>query len=134
MTAIAPSPTADATRLADSARTSPAAKTPGTLVSRWNGWRSRFHPGGSCAVHGQVRAGEDEAARVADHACRRASRCAARAPMNTNSQPASTVSVSPVVLVPQRDLLELLVAVRLDDLGAGAHVDVLDRRSICWIR
>ena len=40
MTAMAPSPTADATRLADSARTSPAAKTPGTLVSRWYGGRS----------------------------------------------------------------------------------------------
>ena len=32
--AIAPSPTADATRLADSACTSPATNTPGTLVSR----------------------------------------------------------------------------------------------------
>src|SRR4029077_7859326 len=47
MTAIAPSPTAEATRLADSARTSPAAKTPGTLVSRWNGARSGIHPDGS---------------------------------------------------------------------------------------
>ena len=34
MTAIAPSPTADATRLADSARASPATNTPGMLVSR----------------------------------------------------------------------------------------------------
>ena len=34
ITAIAPSPTADATRLAESDRTSPAANTPGTLVSR----------------------------------------------------------------------------------------------------
>ena len=32
-TAIAPSPTAEATRLTDDARTSPTAKTPGTLVS-----------------------------------------------------------------------------------------------------
>lgn len=32
---MAPSPTAEATRLTDSARTSPAAKTPGKLVSRW---------------------------------------------------------------------------------------------------
>ena len=35
VTAIAPSPTADATRLTDSARTSPATNTPGTLDSRW---------------------------------------------------------------------------------------------------
>ncbi len=35
MTAMAPSPTAEATRLADSALASPATNTPGTLVSRW---------------------------------------------------------------------------------------------------
>jgi hypothetical protein len=33
--AIAPSPTADATRLTEADRTSPATKTPGTLASRW---------------------------------------------------------------------------------------------------
>src|SRR4029453_15352681 len=36
-TTIDPSPTADATRFIAPARTSPAAKTPGTLVSRGNG-------------------------------------------------------------------------------------------------
>ena len=35
--AIAPSPTADATRFIESSRTSPAAKTPGRLVSSANG-------------------------------------------------------------------------------------------------
>ena len=35
VTAIAPSPTAEATRLTDSDRTSPATNTPGTLDSRW---------------------------------------------------------------------------------------------------
>ena len=35
VTAIAPSPTAEATRLTESARTSPATNTPGTLDSRW---------------------------------------------------------------------------------------------------
>ena len=35
VTAMAPSPTALATRLTDSARTSPATNTPGMLVSRW---------------------------------------------------------------------------------------------------
>ena len=38
-TAIAPSPTADATRLTDPDRTSPAANTPGRLVSSMNGGR-----------------------------------------------------------------------------------------------
>src|SRR5256714_15118353 len=39
LTAIAPSPTADAQRLTDPLRTSPAANTPGRLVSRNNGVR-----------------------------------------------------------------------------------------------
>src|SRR5229473_630187 len=39
LTAMAPSPTADAQRLTDPLRTSPAAKTPGRLVSRNNGVR-----------------------------------------------------------------------------------------------
>ena len=38
-TAIAPSPTAEATRFAEPDRTSPAAKTPGRLVSSRKGWR-----------------------------------------------------------------------------------------------
>ena len=37
---MAPSPTAEATRFIESRRTSPAAKTPGTLVSSANGLRS----------------------------------------------------------------------------------------------
>ena len=43
-TAIEPSPTADATRLTESARTSPTAKMPGTLVSRMCGGRVRGQP------------------------------------------------------------------------------------------
>src|SRR5438132_6120201 len=42
-TAIEPSPTAEATRLAEPDRTSPAAKTPGRLVSNRNGCRFRVH-------------------------------------------------------------------------------------------
>ena len=52
MTAIAPSPTADATRFADSDRTSPATKMPGTLVSRWYGGRSSGQPFTSWAKSG----------------------------------------------------------------------------------
>src|SRR5205823_3032630 len=36
LTAIAPSPTAEATRFTDPPRTSPTANTPGREVSRWN--------------------------------------------------------------------------------------------------
>ena len=43
---MAPSPTAEATRFIESSRTSPAAKTPGTLVSRVNGGRALGPRGG----------------------------------------------------------------------------------------
>lgn len=43
MMAAAPSPTAGATRFTDPCRTSPAAKTPGVLVSCGRGARSRGH-------------------------------------------------------------------------------------------
>ncbi|MEH2012632.1 MAG: hypothetical protein V7K65_14160 [Nostoc sp.] len=46
MTAIAPSPTAEATRLTEPCRTSPAANEPGTLVSKKNGSRSQVQPTG----------------------------------------------------------------------------------------
>src|SRR5215216_3600155 len=39
-----PSPTADATRLTDCARTSPTANTPGTVVSNISGGRSSLQP------------------------------------------------------------------------------------------
>src|SRR5687767_5609188 len=48
-TDIAPSPTAEATRFMESSRTSPAAKTPGTLVSSVNGDRAWFHAVGERA-------------------------------------------------------------------------------------
>src|SRR6516165_4328164 len=42
--AVAPSPTADATRLTERERASPAANTPGMLVSKKKGSRSSLHP------------------------------------------------------------------------------------------
>src|SRR5712691_6160626 len=57
-TAIAPSPTLEATRLMEPCRTSPAAKMPGTLVSRKKGSRSsgqRFGGCPSCIKSGPVR-------------------------------------------------------------------------------
>ena len=62
ITAIAPSPTADATRLAESERASPATNTPGTLVSRWNGGAVR-RP--FLAAVGQIGSGEHETVTVA---------------------------------------------------------------------
>src|SRR5215471_9653701 len=42
--AVAPSPTADATRLTERQRASPTANTPGMLVSKKKGSRSSLHP------------------------------------------------------------------------------------------
>src|SRR5438270_12374865 len=52
-TAIAPSPTAEATRLTEAERTSPAANTPGRLVSKRNGCRRALQDG-DCASAGPV--------------------------------------------------------------------------------
>src|SRR5215475_8100910 len=46
-TTMEPSPTAEATRLIEPDRTSPAAKTPGRLVSSRKGWRRTFQCGES---------------------------------------------------------------------------------------
>src|SRR3954447_22881796 len=53
-TAIAPSPTGEATRLTDPERTSPAANTPRRLVSRRKGVRARSQ-WGDCATAVPVR-------------------------------------------------------------------------------
>ena len=57
-TAIAPSPTADATRLTLPARVSPTANIPGTLVSSRSGERLKGHR--QLGASGKVRAGNDE--------------------------------------------------------------------------
>ena len=59
---MAPSPTAEATRFMESSRTSPAANTPGTLVSSANGDRASGH---GRSQGQQVRPGDDEALGVA---------------------------------------------------------------------
>src|SRR3954468_20594746 len=59
---MAPSPTAPATRLTDSARTSPATNTPGTEHSRWYGARdSGQSAGGGPPAASSPRAGRREA-------------------------------------------------------------------------
>ncbi len=62
--ALAPSPTAAATRFIEPCRTSPAAKTAGTLVSKGSGVRpSAAHVPVEVAA-GQLHVGEDEAVLV----------------------------------------------------------------------
>ncbi len=65
---IPPSPTADATRLTEPSRTSPAANTPGMLVSSKRGGRG-CRPSGD-AGRQEVLAGENEAALVPFDAAR----------------------------------------------------------------
>ena len=119
--AIEPSPTADATRLTEPWRTSPAANTPGMLVSRRNG-RAVERPD---RRRRQVGAGEDEALLVpldlggqplgvragADHEEQRVGRRRSRS--------------CAVGAVAQHEVLEPAVAAAADDLGAEPHLDVV---------
>ncbi len=61
---MAPSPTADATRFIESSRTSPAANTPGRLVSSEYGARASDQRGAPGQIE-QVATGDDEPAVVA---------------------------------------------------------------------
>src|SRR5215203_3934457 len=95
-TAIEPSPTADATRLTDRWRTSPAAKMPGTLVSRKKGSRSRCHPFGRRPPRTRLRpvrmkpCGSLATASITQSVC-------GLAPIKIKRANAGTVCVSPVV-------------------------------------
>ena len=60
---MAPSPTADATRFIESRRTSPAANTPGTLVSSTNGGRVNGQRRSTGPGH-QIGAGDHETSLV----------------------------------------------------------------------
>src|SRR6266496_2368668 len=100
---MAPSPTAEATRLTESARTSPATNTPGTL-----------------AVDQQVRAGEHEAPLVAlEHP---GEPVGARTAADEHEHVAG---LDPLLgaggEVAQAQLLQVLVAVNLVDHRAEAH-------------
>ena len=90
---MAPSPTADATRFIESCRTSPAAKTPGTLVSNAYGGRARGQrPGNERSISGPVSTKPCGSRRtsVPSHSVR------GDAPMKMNSQLVATSSVTPV--------------------------------------
>ena len=109
--AIAPSPTAVATRLAEPLRTSPTAKMPGRLVSSAElrvSWPVRTKPSGV-----QV----DQAASQPLQGVM---------PMNTNSARASRTRRSPVRLSRDRDRLQRLVAEQFPHLGAEQDAHVRD--------
>src|SRR5581483_7353687 len=94
-TAMDPSPTAEATRFTERARTSPATKTPGTLVSSKKGSRSSVQPFGrrpSIIKSGPERMKPflSRSTTPASHSVRGA------APMKMNRAVAGAVFVSPV--------------------------------------
>ena len=62
---MAPSPTAEAIRLTEFDRTSPAQKIPGTFVSSRNGWRVSGQPCGTLADAREIGTRQDEAGLVA---------------------------------------------------------------------
>ena len=117
-TAIAPSPTAEATLLTEPDRTSPAAKTPGRLASSRNGGRSR-RPEGRL---GEGRPGQDEPLGVA---------------LDLRRQPVGPRLGSdeaeqrrrpqrpdlPRLLVDKLDLAEVSLARRPVNLGVAEHLD-----------
>ena len=82
---MAPSPTAEATRLTDRWRTSPAANTPGMLVSSSSGGRRRGQPAGRRRGRaGRGRSGRSRGRRVPP---RPASRCGARRRSSRTARP-----------------------------------------------
>src|SRR5438094_4127504 len=93
-TAIAPSPTAEATRLTESDRTSPAANTPARLVSSRNGCRFPVQCG-DCASDGPVMMKP-----LASRSISGGSQSVrGTAPIKLNTAGVSTVRFSPVLLL-----------------------------------
>ena len=118
--AIEPSPTAEATRFIEPWRTSPAAKTPGMLVSSENGLRSSGQP----AVVVDVRAGADEAAVVRADSSAGSQSVFGRAPIIRKSASAVDGLGRAVVAVAQVEALQPAVSPAADDLGPEPHLDV----------
>src|SRR5439155_1351469 len=93
-TAIAPSPTAEATRLTESDRTSPAANTPARLVSSRNGCRLPVQCG-DCASDGPVLMNPLPSRSISGGS----QSVRGTAPMKLNTAGVSTVRFSPVLLL-----------------------------------
>ena len=125
LTAIAPSPTADAQRLTDPLRTSPAANTPGRLVSRKNGVRPCARQRSPrTASRGTARAGQDETLLVKLHA--------ATQPFGVRIGPDEEEQrrrVDPRLdagIVADADRLEMTVSFQRGHDGASVNLDVVD--------
>src|SRR5437879_6362494 len=95
-TAMAPSPTPEATRLTEPWRTSPATKMPGTLVSRRYGSRSRAQPRGRSAPSGIVSRPARTKPRASHSTTPSSQSVRGAAPMKMNSDDAGTFCFSPV--------------------------------------
>ena len=119
-TAIAPAPTAEATRLTEAWRTSPAASTPGMLVSSDSGGRSS---GQSRAIH--IGAGEQEPVRVSRDL--RGQPVDVRAGTDQHEQRVGGDRLFLTAAVAQDQLLEVTVAASADHGGARAHLHVRRR-------
>src|SRR6266700_2486406 len=118
-TAIAPSPTLEATRLMEPCRTSPAAKMPGTLVSRKKGSRSsgqRFGGCPSCIKSGPVRTkpfSSPSTTPLSQLVC-------GSVPMKMNSEVAGSVFSSCVL-----SLTIMMLALHSHNAGAGLDLDIV---------
>src|SRR5207237_10863026 len=88
-TAIEPSPTALATRLIDRARTSPATKTPGTVVSRRYGSRFSGQPAAFASGPARMKPRSSRASTPSSQSVR------GEAPMKTKHASASSVDSAP---------------------------------------
>ena len=117
-----PSPTADATRFTAPWRTSPAANTPGMLVSRRNGLRSSGHAP-RCETSAPVRTNPCSSRSTSGGS---QSVCG-WAPISRKSACASTVVSRLRREIAQDQLLEPSVAATADHLGAEPDLDVLGR-------
>ena len=123
-TATEPSPTALATRLTDSCRTSPATKMPGTFVSSRNGARSSGHPSRWCSARsGPV---QHEAALVAlDDAVEPVG--VRRGADEDEEVAAVHLGPLPGRLVFEHESFEVVLALARRDFGVEQHVDPLVR-------
>ena len=112
-----PSPTAEATRLIDPLRTSPTAKTPGTVVS------SGSLPAADSSVVGASRPVRMKPERSSARTPCSHRVCGVGA--DEHEQGAGVqVAAGAVVAVGDRQALQLAVAVQRGDLGAGKDLDV----------
>src|SRR6476620_9338746 len=128
ITAIDPSPTAAATRLADSARTSPATNTPGTLVSKWCGGRSSVQPLTS------LRSGPDRMNPWSSFATTSSQSVRGSAPMKQHSRSHSTVSFAPLCLSNSTRPVRWSSSPSVSTTSVQVRTVMLSFFSICLIR